>query len=323
MVRTRLTRKEGSHRRLTLEKQLRYNIRVNDNKLRRLHMFELTKIIDDPSGIVSKLIFEGDGAVAEAVAYRYENRAVVCFSVQSGCPVGCKFCGTGSRFIRDLTTDEMNLQITEGLNVTGRGFAKTQIMSMSMGDPMLNWGPTQACAESQLDMGRDFFLSTVGIVDLHAIKHIMALGMLHKGFGLQLSLHQTKNRRQRLFRNPNLNYMTLDQLVAFGKQFTEATGKRAYFNYVAAKFDKGAADWIVDNLGGMHVTFSTLCSSTELVKGDAVPAQEMAAYVSHQSYDDVEISVFDPEGQDNIGGGCGQLLFVQEKMNGFRGIEND
>ena len=62
---------------------------------------------------VRKYVFtnEGEhGAVAEAVLYKYptyDERTVVCFSVMSGCPMGCRFCGTGEFFIRTLTADEI------------------------------------------------------------------------------------------------------------------------------------------------------------------------------------------------------------------------
>ena len=59
---------------------------------------------------VCKYIFQKEDAIAEAVLYKYgsyEDRTVLCVSVQSGCPVGCSFCGTGSTFVRNLTSQEI------------------------------------------------------------------------------------------------------------------------------------------------------------------------------------------------------------------------
>ena len=67
----------------------------------------------DPSGNVWKYVFHFEDAIAEAVLYRYgtfKERTVMCVSVQSGCPVGCVFCGTGKKFIRNLTIDEIEYQ---------------------------------------------------------------------------------------------------------------------------------------------------------------------------------------------------------------------
>ena len=62
--------------------------------------------IDDKAENVAKFVFTKDTAVAEAVLYRYPTyakRTVICISTQSGCPVGCRFCGAGDFFVRSLT----------------------------------------------------------------------------------------------------------------------------------------------------------------------------------------------------------------------------
>ncbi|MBQ2600525.1 hypothetical protein II582_04065 [bacterium] len=53
------------------------------------------KVFESSEGNVWKYVFTKDDMVAEAVLYRYNsfyNRTVICCSVMSGCPVGCKFC---------------------------------------------------------------------------------------------------------------------------------------------------------------------------------------------------------------------------------------
>ena len=63
------------------------------------------KRIDSSDANVSKYVFDFDNAVAEAVLYKYptyEERTVICCSTQSGCPVGCRFCGAGDAFVRSL-----------------------------------------------------------------------------------------------------------------------------------------------------------------------------------------------------------------------------
>ena len=98
---------------------------------------KLKKVIIDPQEHVAKFIFADDKAITEVVAYKYQNRGVVCFSTMSGCPVGCVFCGTGKKFIRNLTFGEMITQIEIALEWIGKQ-DKIQIMAMSMGEPMLN-----------------------------------------------------------------------------------------------------------------------------------------------------------------------------------------
>lgn len=67
------------------------------------------KRVDDHAERVTKFVFSNESAVAEAVLYRYPTygeRTVICISTQSGCPVGCRFCGAGDAFVRSLSADE-------------------------------------------------------------------------------------------------------------------------------------------------------------------------------------------------------------------------
>ncbi len=107
-------------------------------------MWESTRRIDSSDQNVSKYVFEKSDAVAEAVLYKYptyNERTVVCCSTQSGCPVGCRFCGAGDSFARSLSADEIVAQ-TEHLfadrEIDASQVARMQIMFMSMGEPLLN-----------------------------------------------------------------------------------------------------------------------------------------------------------------------------------------
>lgn len=100
---------------------------------------------DSSEGNVFKYVFSGNDFVAESVLYRYSSfaeRTVICCSTQSGCPVGCSFCGTGKRFVRNLTSDEIVAQIEAVIkdqSIDVQEVHKFQIMFMSMGEPLLNW----------------------------------------------------------------------------------------------------------------------------------------------------------------------------------------
>src|SRR4051812_29951667 len=93
---------------------------------------------------VSKFVFTKGTAVAEAVLYKYptyEERTVICCSTQSGCPVGCRFCGAGDNFVRSLSVAEIvsqpvHLLVSKGIEAAQ--VERMQIMFMSMGEPLLN-----------------------------------------------------------------------------------------------------------------------------------------------------------------------------------------
>lgn len=107
-------------------------------------MWNDIKRIDDEAENVAKFVFSKDTAVAEAVLYKYPDyrtRTVICCSTQSGCPVGCRFCGAGDRFVRSLTADEIVSQPDHLLGLVDckpEDMGRLQIMFMSMGEPLLN-----------------------------------------------------------------------------------------------------------------------------------------------------------------------------------------
>jgi 23S rRNA (adenine2503-C2)-methyltransferase len=291
-------------------------------------MLQFSKKHDDPNGLVHKLIFEDNNSIAETVLYHYVDRVVVCFSTQSGCPVGCRFCGTGNKFIRDLTTEEMSLQIDQALAFmpsmgieTLKGI-KVQLMSMSMGDPMLNWIETEKTARKYLEIGYYFFISTVGFQNWDTVEKIMILGEQYNKFGLQFSLHNIiTDERLTLFRNGNLNYMRVSNLINVGRQFTLRTGKKAYFNFIITGNESEKTKlFLAKQLKGMHLTCSVLCNISEAKKTNPAKAIRFAGDIFELSDGKVDTSTFDPAGQDTIGGGCGQLLYVQEKMKQLIGV---
>ena len=82
------------------------------------------KRIDSSESSVCKFVYTKDNAVAESVLYKYPDyatRTVICCSTQSGCPVGCRFCGAGDAFVRSLTTEEIIDQVDYSIAQTNTG----------------------------------------------------------------------------------------------------------------------------------------------------------------------------------------------------------
>lgn len=107
-------------------------------------MFDETRVIDSAEGNVRKYVFTSATGVAESVLYRYpdyQTRTVICCSTMSGCPVGCRFCGAGDRFVRAFSAEEIVAQVDRCIADTGvdpAAMGRLQIMFMSMGEPLLN-----------------------------------------------------------------------------------------------------------------------------------------------------------------------------------------
>ena len=72
----------------------------------------IVKKLRDHSG-TEKLVFcPENGIFIESVIIPSKTRNTLCVSVQAGCRYGCKFCASGKRFIRNLTTGEMSNQVS-------------------------------------------------------------------------------------------------------------------------------------------------------------------------------------------------------------------
>jgi 23S rRNA (adenine2503-C2)-methyltransferase len=116
-------------------------------------------------GTVKALFVTHDGHPVEAVLMRYrDGRRSLCLSSQSGCPLTCTFCATGSmRFHRNLTASEILDQALHFRRIED----VDHCVFMGMGEPMLNLDAVLAACARLPDAGitnRRTAISTVGWV---------------------------------------------------------------------------------------------------------------------------------------------------------------
>ena len=283
-------------------------------------------------GNVWKYVFDFGDAMAEAVLYKYEDfytRTVICCSVQSGCPVGCVFCGTGKKFIRNLTAAEIVGQVAavlddKGIADVGSLGRRFQIMFMSMGEPFLNM-PEVLQAVRMLNAGypsAELLISTVGINEPVMWDSFISMSTKIAKVGLQFSLHSGfDDARNAVI--PFKHKFSIRDLRDHGIAWSTATGRKVYLNYCVT--DTNAQDDELDRISDLfsptmfNLTFSVVCSADETLKA--------AGYRNHDKIDKVmarfieqgyNVRKFDPAGQDDIGGGCGQLFHVQRWMQRHR-----
>ena len=97
---------------------------------------ELANEAHAKDGTVKALFRTADGRAVEAVLMRYrDGRRSVCVSSQSGCPLTCTFCATGTmKFGRNLTTAEILDQVLHFRRIE----PVDHLVFMGMGEPMLN-----------------------------------------------------------------------------------------------------------------------------------------------------------------------------------------
>ncbi len=136
-------------------------------------------------GTEKALFATADGHPVEAVLMRYrDGRRSLCISSQSGCPLTCTFCATGSMaFGRNLTESEILDQALHFRRVE----AVTNAIFMGMGEPLMNLDAVFAACERLPDVGianSNTAISTVGWVP--GIERMAAEG---PNVRLALSLH--------------------------------------------------------------------------------------------------------------------------------------
>ena len=289
-------------------------------------MFKNVQCLESSEGNVWKYIFDFGDAIAEAVLYRYgafEERTVICCSVQSGCPVGCGFCGTGKYFVRNLTAEEIVGQIDyilrdKGIESINRSCAKFQIMFMSMGEPMLNWHEVEASIAGMYYghqwKNTQYLISTIGVDNDETFAEIIELSKEIPNLGLQFSIHRGfEHRRNELI--PFKNKMNLRKLRDAGMTWNRVTGRKVYLNYcVTVENSTNQELSAIKDLFSpiiFNLTFSIVCNSDESEKtnDDTTILQNVNRSFSKEGYN---TRIFNPAGKDDIGGGCGQLWYVQD-----------
>jgi 23S rRNA (adenine2503-C2)-methyltransferase len=80
-----------------------------------------------------------DGRAVESVLIREKDHLTLCLSSQVGCPLGCRFCRTGTLgFTRDLTSGEILGQVLGARRFIREGETLSNLVFMGMGEPLLN-----------------------------------------------------------------------------------------------------------------------------------------------------------------------------------------
>lgn len=184
-------------------------------------------------GTVKGLFETADGRPLEAVLMRYRDRdggragrRSICLSSQSGCPLTCRFCATGTmRFARNLTASEILDQALHFRRIE----AIDHCVFMGMGEPMMNLDAVLGACERLPDLGvthRRTTISTVGW-----IPGIERLGQTDMPVRLALSLHAAEESLRSELMPVNERYPLREVLQAC-RAFYERRRRRVFVEYV-------------------------------------------------------------------------------------------
>lgn len=273
---------------------------------------------------VCKYVFDFGDAVAVLYKYpTYEDRTVICCFTQSGCQMGCTFCGAGDHFVRSLTAAEIVGQIQHVLADKGidpAKVAKGQIMFMSMGEPLMNFEALAAAVEELYGMYPNFDLLISTSAPVFAYSRLAGLAERIPTVGVQFSVHEsTDEARNKLIPFPGK--LSLAELAFVGDYWAERVGRQPFFNYCAHEGNTSEDD--ADRLLALfdpniwQCTVSVICERDESIAAAHTRQEELvSAFMGKLLERGFSVRGFNPAGQDDIGGGCGQLWYVQEWMRG-------
>ena len=289
-------------------------------------MWQHKEILTGSNPNVMKFIFRNEDAIAESVLYQYptfKDRTVMCVSTQTGCPMGCSFCGTGKFFGRNLRADEIVNQVQymlEMFDVPLNDVIRSQIMFMSMGEPLLNM---DEMVGALLFLANEYprtalLISTSGPKTSGWID-FMDIAERYPQIGLQFSVHEsTDEARNKLI--PFRHKFTLEQIANHGEAWHNLTGRKPFFNYCVHEGNCSDADvtrlTLLFDPKVWECTLSVVCEAdsnmADAVNHNLDMINEFSGKLVARGFN---TRVFNPAGQDDIGGGCGQLVVIRTAIN--------
>ncbi len=181
-------------------------------------------------GTIKALLRTKDHRPIEAVLMRYgDGRRSLCLSSQSGCPLTCTFCATGTmKFGRNLTASEI---LDQALHFRRMG-GVDHVVFMGMGEPMMNLDNVLEACRKLPDVGvthRRTAISTVGWVP--GIRRLTETDMPIR---LALSLHAADEDLRSQIMPVNDRY-PLSEVLAACDDFYEVKRRKVFIEYVMLK----------------------------------------------------------------------------------------
>jgi len=254
-----------------------------------------------------------DNFVVESVLIPHRSRMTACISSQVGCSLSCTFCATGKlKRMRNLNADEIVDQVVLIKNTAMERYNAplTNIVYMGMGEPLLNYKEVLGSVEkitspAGLNMSpKRVTVSTAGVA-----KMITKLGEDMVKFNLALSLHAA-NDEKRDHIMPINETNTLQNLADALNYFTEKTGSRPTFEYIAFKdFNDSIKD--AQELVNYCKKVKSKVNIIEYNSIDGAEFQQtskerLLAFTNHLEKNGVICNVRHSRGKD-IDAACGQL----------------
>jgi 23S rRNA (adenine2503-C2)-methyltransferase len=252
-----------------------------------------------------------DGFPVEAVAMQHRNRRTVCVSSQSGCPLACTFCATGSMGLgRNLRAGEIAEQVLVMARLLrDQGEKVSNVVMMGMGEPFLNYDAVlDACRTINDPDGFGLGARQIAISTAGWIPGIDRLAGEPLQVKLALSLHAPTDELRRTLMPVNRRY-PLAELMAACRRYREQTNRRIFVEYLLlngvndSDREAGQLAGLLAG-GGFHVNL--IAYNPTGAGYQASPPERVAAFAQILAGHGVKASYRRSHGKD-IAAACGQL----------------
>jgi len=187
----------------------------------------VTRTATSSDGTVKALFETADQRPLEAVLMRYrDGRRSICLSSQSGCPLTCTFCATGTmQFGRNLTADEIVDQALHFRRIEPVDHA----VFMGMGEPMMNLDAVFEACERLPEVGIANSKTTVSTVGwLPGIERMTNEGPTVR---LALSLHAPEDELRSEIMPVNDRY-PIAELIEACLQWRRTRKRKVFVEYL-------------------------------------------------------------------------------------------
>jgi 23S rRNA (adenine2503-C2)-methyltransferase len=265
---------------------------------------DVVRQVESRDGTVKALFHTHDGHPVEAVLMRYrDGRCSICVSAQSGCPLTCTFCATGSMlFRRNLTASEI---LDQALHFRRLGDVDHCVF-MGMGEPMLNLDHVVEAARRLPDLGITHRRTTVSTVGwLPGLRRFV--DEVEEPIRLALSLHSAEPALRSQLMPINDRYPLAD-VVAECRRYFELRRRKVFVEYVMLRGinDRGEQARMLGELLDAKIFKVNLIPYNPTGMYDGSSRDAIAAFKAELERARIPTTVRLTRGRD-IDAACGQL----------------
>ncbi|CDT54120.1 hypothetical protein VCR15J2_390133 [Vibrio coralliirubri] len=298
------------------------------------------RAVHTPDRMVSKFTFEGldRQSLFEGHWWKKHNGhdASIYLSTHSGCPVGCRMCGTNGIHLRPATANELIAQFEEMIDDMGdlSEYSLKFVKWMYMGEPLLNVVEVDKAMRYIVKHYPDWMMLVSSIGPLHC-DYDLVKGW-QRDFGERLLLSFSIHKMDYIERNnliPLNDKLTMLEIVKLGKELFDInpTNKLSFsYNIFNKEQSQETAELMLETFDPdvwiPCIQFLYSKNGTENPDGEKAAnllVDQFCDVLRNMGYDEV-LPFYGPmtSGDNHLVTGCGQFVEFQKYVRGKKREHN-